>query len=1601
MVAINARIRSAKAHRACLLAALFAMVALTGLAPSGPAQAQSVGLSKTLCTSLPAPGSAAACTATTAPAFVPVYYKIVVNNSAGGAGTVALNESYPSNFQFVGVTCTATNGASVGSSTGPGGTPVSVSMAAGQTAVCVVQGYFTQAGSASNMVSSGSATATRNTTVPSPSSLPTDLSIVKTASVTQVDISGAPATVVYTVTITNNGANAVYLGQLLTIRDSLSLYSNGVPLSVTYVAGSTSCSSGSGADCVSATPTLTGSPPLSGNFTPFLEWKFPTSGAGSNGFVPVGGTITLTYEVAISRNPLVDCIRQPGADGLRNRAELILDPPGPISSLVDTNTTNNVSMAPGVSAITGITAVDPQCAAWGDSGPPMRITKVQTVANPSGGWAWGSSVAYSITIENLTNQVLPGVQIKDFVMAIPGSPTFTAQQVGAPTVGNCQLAVTSNFTGSGAQTVSAYYTPGQVGVATVTLQPHQICTFTGYNIRYQAPGCDAFTNANNPIRNSARAVWTGTWTNPPNGGLPVSGTFVATDSNDVNGTLVDTLMAAGPACDLRVTKFPAAGTLGNIQFGVWNGYKVSFRNNNAFPVSVGTLYDAIRLVQPNYAASLGVDYQYNCTPVPGIANAPTSGSGTTNVVYTQHPHQGARIINGGATSGPVVFGALKTLNCDVKIRVSAPPPGAAYCLSAVQPELENTALMMSPAGYSANGPWPPTGTYDATFPYPSWQPYPIPAPWGTVVKPLPKCFSLQVNKDATPTVTWTTSSTPETYTITVQNLGDGFTATGTVVGNWQGPVLRDTFTTGTPSPPTFVSLTPSNCCVWLTAPPSPTTGTPLAPAFMLGIKSLAALGQPGDSLTLTFKINPGPYVQPKIANEAVVFRPNANGTWYSNDPSSCYPAPPAPPYTTLPPTSYIQSVVGSCARVEVPVMGVGKVKIIKVVNNVTGAPTPVTFAMTLTCTFNGTSTSWPLSVPPGTTGVTQNNIPQTSTCLVTEPALTSVGPTPNCMVGAAWTQATSAQPVTVQSNATQTITVTNTLTCIPPGPGLTIKKVVIHPTQGNLLMGPAPTFQVNVACTDGYSGSVTLTDGGSQTLYGPSANTSCAITETLPPSPFQGNCPILMNWMAPTLSAASPVTVGSNGTTVTLTNRYQCFTSFGTLIIKKVLVLDGNLNVTTPFQVQVSCAWPGNPPSYFKTVALGASQSMQQTLNQIPLGMACTVVESPPPPLSFWQPPCRWLTTYVGSTTPTVQHQTTVTTTSQTLTILNEQTCNTVNSATEAEFKIYKEVWTNGVTSNTVLSPMSFSVLLTCTGRTPETITINTPALGLAQVSRAIAAGSTCTVYEATQGPPPTAPAGCTWSGVTYRWYDGPLPGVMGSTVTLTQPGRTYGMSVRNNLTCPPQMPPPPGGDGRRSTTITPPPPPPPLPRDDRPPPTVSDGSRPVDGVSVSITRPEGGAMATLRTGGEGDTPGTRLPPGVYRLVLDPVSLMKGLTGMPGVKVSGGRPPISIGVGIGGSTGSSGGGRDGPDRGRGGGGSGAGGGVSIGIPLGGSAPKLAAVPGSALVVTVTVGGQASETRMPCCDKRGLDGAPPIYITVPEGAGPISVRIRYAPPPKKR
>ena len=104
-------------------------------------------------------------------------------------------------------------------------------------------------------------------------------------------------------------------------------------------------------------------------------------------------------------------------------------------------------------------------------------------------------------------------------------------------------------------------------------------------------------------------------------------------------------------------------------------YVVTYHNTRNFAVSVGTLIDAVRIVQPNYATQLQyTNGSYTCTATSGsVTNAPppppqSNLSGT--IYHTQYPSQATRIIQN--TGGPVIFGPNSTLTCNVSFNVLRP-----------------------------------------------------------------------------------------------------------------------------------------------------------------------------------------------------------------------------------------------------------------------------------------------------------------------------------------------------------------------------------------------------------------------------------------------------------------------------------------------------------------------------------------------------------------------------------------------------------------------------------------------------------------------------------------------------------------------------------------------------------------------------------------------------------------------------------------------------------------------------------------------------------------------------------------------------------------
>ena len=652
------------------------------------------------------------------------------------------------------------------------------------------------------------------------------------------------------------------------------------------------------------------------------------------------------------------------------------------------------------------------------------------------------------------------------------------------------------------------------------------------------------------------------------------------------------LFAAPEPCDFKVTKVVTDGSL-KIVFGQNVHYTVTYQNLNAQPVTIGTMIDALRLVQPNYAWPLAVHYDYSCTESGGVTGFSGVGGtfpffhppATVQVVPTSLPQQGVRIIQNLA---PVLFPGNSSVTCDVRISVDPPSPGAPLC--ARVGSLENAAIMDQSALYNPNFPWGNTnpGFYDA------------------VSLPLPACFDLVVNKRVDPI--WTTQTGgPLAYDLMISNPGDP-------IGPADGVSVSDTFTplpnlasssgtqctdsAGALSSPVPYSPGPSDCDFsWLT-PPS--TGNPST----LNIQALST----DWSAHGLFQV-PGPFPAPpgQICNDAEVtvagakaIDPLTHPDWYARDPSTWK--------------------THRC----VPVFNTSDLKIVKTVDIVAPAlpPPPTSFNVTVTCSFSPYYNSInpftfnypPASIPLGVV----HTIPNNSICTIGEQGL-STTPIANrgCPSGlAAWGPITypnaigpdgTPQSVTVGGGSSDALQVHNTFACLETG-RLIVDKKVTNNTNASLAGWHYP---VTVSCNGRPDAFPSLVVGQSLPFNNIPVGTLCHVAEAwqnLPVPADQRACPPGTHpaWQ-PAVYTPANVVIAGQPVTVTVENVLDCVKpekpTVGTLTVVKKVTNNTSADLSDwKYPVNVTC--DGGPDASFNLL-----DGHSDVVNNIPLGIDCKVGE--------------------------------------------------------------------------------------------------------------------------------------------------------------------------------------------------------------------------------------------------------------------------------------------------------------------------------------------------------------------------------------------------------
>lgn len=1301
--------------------------------------AQNIAVSKDLCS----PSGCISQNQSTLPS-VPPYtaasYPITLVNNGATALNVDLQETFQPGFHYdaLASTCGQANPALTGGNLSTYLGPLTLPPMT--TTTCVIYGWFeylpASQNNANNVVtvydSADTAHQTSlavsnliNATVDGTAPIPTDMALTKSATITSTDTSTGAVTVHYTIVITNSGPNDVY-GFLL--QDRLSLPASGVPLTASYVGSSSMCTllPGSGSStCFGPAPSISNSPLTvsSTNLADFLQWSYPV---GTTGLLKAGGSMKIEFDVTIAPLPGLHCVRDPAGNWLFNAAHIGFNLPGSTTTIQDSNPSNNTATAS--VQLTIDAPVDPTCGT-----PALQVTKTQDTPQLVGGFPWGSTISYTITLtNNSTIQTIGNIQLfdaingslGDLVQAGVGTPPFTAELVAWTCLS--QVCTSSQSPAGNTQLLTGYGDTQWMFGTTVYAPPNVTDLAPGASvsmqlqIKYRDPGCDSYPGvALKPVLNFVRAAYQDS----------------ALGNVVVQSPPVTAYMQASPACQFTIQK-AVNGGLNKITFDSLGtpapvSYTVTFGNPTSQIATIGTLIDALRIKQSAYATQLPVDYSYTCAPSPsGVTGYPASGSGSVNVIYTILPQMGVRIIQ---NTGPVTFQPQSTLTCTVTIKVHRPSAGDPNC--ARLGELENTAIMDTSAFYNSNLPWP-AGT--------------TPGNAAQASLPLPQCLNLVINKFVTPI--WATQNGgPLHYTLKVTNLGFPIIPA-------DGVTLSDNFT-----PSSYAASTPwTAACNPLSSGTFPCTfawlPNPLSNPSTLTIKKLSH----NQEIITKFPVK-RPYPAPPghVCNHAeAAVAGIAAGNWYAKNPATWQ--------TDL------------C----VPIFDVRSLDINKAVTITPPATTPpvTTFTVNVACSYlvngvqYGPNATVSFTFPPTPGTQTVPNIPVGSICTIAEqqplPPPVAMSSCPSGFGG--WGPVTYPNPVgpgttpqslTIVTTAPNRLEVQNTFACVPVGM-LSVTKTFDASSPASQFPATA-TFPVQVACTGRPTTTVNLTSPNfQQTVPNIPMGSICTITELAPVgTDVQSNC----HWDT-SYPKSQSVTIPNGTANLEARNKLSCT---GTLTVYKTFdpsSLGTQMPATASFPILIAC------PGFTTTANLGSGNNFQFVTPSLPTGTVCTITELTP--LNAPIPPnCQWAaTTYPKGLSVTIPNGT------SSLVAQNSLSC---IPSTTASLTVSKT--TTNLSAITMPNPQ-FPVTVDCQPGGPSTTLSLTPNAG-SQLASNIPAGSNCTITEMPPPMLPPTPAYCRW--VTSLIWGG-VSHPNGSQITNVQGlPDPRSIEVRNDFIC---NPPPPGG---------------------------------------------------------------------------------------------------------------------------------------------------------------------------------------------------------------
>lgn len=414
-----------------------------------------------------------------------------------------------------------------------------------------------------------------------------------------------------------------------------------------------------------------------------------------------------------------------------------------------------------------------------------------------------------------------------------------------------------------------------------------------------------------------------------------------------------------------------------------------------------------------------------------------------------------------------------------------------------------------------------------------------------------------------------------------------------------------------------------------------------------------------------------------------------------------------------------------------------------------------TFPLTYSCTLGGSVVaSGVVDVAAGASSP-QIAVPRGASCSITEPQ-PDIRPGDFPDGSYSWQAPTLPPPVTITAAHTTAApavaTVTNTYS--RQFGSIRLAKSVTGPGASSL--SAAQRFTLTYNCGTGFTGSVTLANGGSETVDNLPLNAQCTIAENPVPTGSTGLSPAFV-WGTPTYAPANTVQVAARPSTVTVTN--PTIAVFAQVKVNKVLAgATAGLKAGETFTVTVACNAPaqGQSANYTKTFTT-LSPAAPVVTDPLPVGTSCSVTEKAPTADQLVDESYAWGTTPAART---VVAQPAGGTAEVSLT-------NTINRV-RGSLKITKAlVDPYGVGGST-----AFSGTWTCTGNSEVQGTWSRTGAGAATLTGphdAILYGSTCTVTENTPTP----------LGAQYAWSG---PQVSPDTVTVSSNTPSPTVTVTNTV---------------------------------------------------------------------------------------------------------------------------------------------------------------------------------------------------------------------------